>query len=117
MAAAAVRGHSPADACIIAETCRPAAGNPDLLGPRIHNVEPALCRHSRPDNPALQARITDTAAKRAKGQPTVPSTLATELATNPYLRAHLPALKAAVGLPKANDATVFAEIRARKDKF
>ncbi len=70
-----------------------------------------------PDNPALQARITDTAAKRAKGQPTVPSTLATELATNPYLRAHLPALKAAVGLPKADDATVFAEIRARKDKF
>jgi hydroxyacylglutathione hydrolase len=70
-----------------------------------------------PGNPALHARITDTAAKRAKGQPTVPSTLATELATNPYLRAHLPALKAAVGLPQADDATVFAEIRARKDKF
>ena len=70
-----------------------------------------------PGNPALQARITDTAAKRGKGQPTVPSTLATELATNPYLRAHLPALKAAVGLPQADDATVFAEIRARKDKF
>jgi hydroxyacylglutathione hydrolase len=70
-----------------------------------------------PDNLALHARITDTAAKRAKGQPTVPSTLATELATNPYLRAHLPALKAAVGLPQADDATVFAEIRARKDKF
>ena len=70
-----------------------------------------------PDNPALHARITDTAAKRGKGQPTVPSTLAIELATNPYLRAHLPSLKAAVGLPQADDATVFAEIRARKDKF
>ena len=39
------------------------------------------------------------------------------LDTNPYLRAYLPALKAAVGLPDADDATVFAEIRARKDKF
>jgi hydroxyacylglutathione hydrolase len=43
--------------------------------------------------------------------------LRTELETNPFLRAHLPALKAAVGLPDADDVTVFAEIRARKDKF
>lgn len=70
-----------------------------------------------PDNPALQTRIHDTAAARAAGQPTVPSTLALELATNPYLRAHLPALKAAVGLQDADDAAVFAEIRGRKDKF
>ena len=70
-----------------------------------------------PDNPALKARIADTATARAAGRPTVPSTLALELATNPYLRAHLPALKTAVGLPDADDVTVFAEIRARKDKF
>lgn len=70
-----------------------------------------------PDNLALRARIADTATARAAGQPTVPATLALELATNPYLRAHLPALKAAVGLPEADDVAVFAEIRARKDKF
>jgi len=70
-----------------------------------------------PDNPALISRIAEVADHRARGAPTVPVTLAKELATNPYLRAHLPALKAAVGLPDADAATVFAEIRARKDKF
>jgi hydroxyacylglutathione hydrolase len=69
------------------------------------------------DNPALMSRIADVTARREKGQPTVPSRLSDERATNPYLRAHLPALKSAVGLPNADDATVFAEIRARKDRF
>jgi hydroxyacylglutathione hydrolase len=70
-----------------------------------------------PNNPALISRIADVAEKRAKGTPTVPVPLQIELDTNPYLRAHLPALKTAVGLPDADDVTVFAEIRARKDKF
>lgn len=70
-----------------------------------------------PDNPQLISRMAEVADKRAKGLPTVPVRLQDELATNPYLRAHLPALKTAVGLPDADDATVFAEIRARKDKF
>ena len=70
-----------------------------------------------PDNPQLISRAADVAEKRAKGIPTVPVPLKVELDTNPYLRAHLPALKAAVGLPDADDVTVFAEIRARKDKF
>jgi hydroxyacylglutathione hydrolase len=69
------------------------------------------------DNPALISRISDVTARREKGQPTVPSRLSDERATNPYLRAHLPALKAAVGLPNADATTVFAEIRARKDRF
>lgn len=70
-----------------------------------------------PDNPRLISRIAEVADRRAKGLPTVPVPLEEELATNPYLRAHLPALKTAVGLPDADDVTVFAEIRARKDKF
>jgi hydroxyacylglutathione hydrolase len=69
------------------------------------------------DNEALISRISDVTAKREKGLPTVPSRLSLELATNPYLRAPLPALKHAVGLPNATDAEVFAEIRARKDRF
>jgi hydroxyacylglutathione hydrolase len=63
------------------------------------------------------SRIDEVAALRAKGLPTVPSRLSQERATNPYLRAHLPALKMAVGLPDATDSDVFAAIRARKDKF
>ena len=70
-----------------------------------------------PDNPELISRSAEVAARRAQGAATVPVRLKTELATNPFLRAHLPALKAAVGLPDADDVTVFAEIRARKDKF
>lgn len=68
-------------------------------------------------NPALISRIDEVTALRQKGQPTVPSRLSVERATNPYLRAHLPALKSAVGLPDAADIAVFAEIRARKDRF
>ncbi len=63
------------------------------------------------------SRQAEVAEARAEGRPTVPVPLDVELATNPYLRAHLPALKAAVGLPDADPAMVFAEIRARKDRF
>jgi hydroxyacylglutathione hydrolase len=69
------------------------------------------------DNAALMSRVTRVSAMREKGQPTVPSRLSEELATNPYLRAHLPQMKAAVGMPSATDAEVFAEIRSRKDRF
>ncbi len=70
-----------------------------------------------PENASLISRNDRVAQSRAAGQPTVPVTLQTELDTNPYLRAHLPALKAAVGLPNSDSATVFAEIRSRKDRF
>ena len=70
-----------------------------------------------PDNPELISRIEAVAASRAKDLPTVPVRLQTELETNPFLRAHIPAVKASVGLPDADPAIVFAEIRARKDRF
>jgi len=70
-----------------------------------------------PDNAALTSRAEAIETARAEGRPTVPSTLAEELATNPFLRAGQPAVKAAVGMPDATDAEVFAEIRARKDDF
>jgi len=70
-----------------------------------------------PDNVALISRNAAIAAARQNGQPTVPSRLSEELATNPFLRAHLPGIKAGLGLAEASDAAVFAEIRARKDRF
>lgn len=70
-----------------------------------------------PQNPALLARIDRVAKARAAGEATVPSLLSDERATNPFLRAGLPQVKDAVGLAGASDAEVFAEIRARKDKF
>ncbi|MEW5422320.1 hydroxyacylglutathione hydrolase [Amorphus sp. 3PC139-8] len=68
-----------------------------------------------PENEVLKARVADVKAKRARGEPTVPSTMAEEKATNPFLRADDPALAAAIGLEGAAPEEVFAELRARRD--
>ena len=70
-----------------------------------------------PSNAALISRSSAVDAARAKGEPTVPSTLAEELATNPFLRANDPAIQAHLGMTGADPADVFAEIRTRKDCF
>lgn len=70
-----------------------------------------------PDNPALRERADATHAARTAGEPTVPAPLGLEKRTNPFLRAGDPGIKEAVGLPAAPDVEVFAEIRARKDRF
>ena len=70
-----------------------------------------------PDNQALISRVATIADARQIGQPTVPSRLSDELATNPFLRASHPQMKARLGLSEATDAAVFTEIRARKDRF
>jgi len=69
------------------------------------------------DNPALLQRAADIDSARARGEATVPSTLALELATNPFLRASHPDVKARVGLPENPDVEVFARVRALKDAF
>ncbi len=70
-----------------------------------------------PDNAALRDRAADIDRVRAAGEPTVPSSLALEKATNPFLRAADPAIQAHLGMSGAEPAAVFAEIRARKDRF
>ena len=70
-----------------------------------------------PENPQLISRAEEIDAARSEGRPTVPSTLETELATNPFLRPADPGIRAAVGMPTAPDAEVFAEVRKRKDNF
>lgn len=68
-------------------------------------------------NPALRERAEDVARARAHGEPTVPARLDLERATNPFLRAGDPGIKAALGMSDASDAEAFAEIRRRKDNF
>ncbi|MFZ1725522.1 MAG: hydroxyacylglutathione hydrolase, partial [Albidovulum sp.] len=97
-----------------------AALPPETLVCSGHEYTQANARFAltiEPGNPALISRSQAIAAARAAGHPTVPSTLAEELATNPFLRADLPEVKAAIDMSDASDAAVFAEIRARKDRF
>jgi hydroxyacylglutathione hydrolase len=54
---------------------------------------------------------------RAAGKATLPTTIAAERATNPFLRAEEPWIAAALGMAGADPAAVFAEIRTRKDRF
>ncbi len=74
-----------------------------------------------PDNPALRSRAGAEQGKIDQGRPTLPSTLALELATNPFLRCARPELAASAGgrLGRAarNELEVFATIRLWKDQF
>ena len=69
------------------------------------------------DNKALLARSASIDAARARGEATVPSLLGEEKATNPFLRADVPAVQRAVDMPGADPVAVFAEVRHRKDVF
>ena len=68
-------------------------------------------------NAALKERAALVARMREANQPTVPSTLGEERATNPFLRADRPELAAAVSMTGAAPADVFSAIRTRKDSF
>lgn len=70
-----------------------------------------------PGNELLQARAAAIFAKRKNAQPTVPSLLSEEIATNPFLRADHPAIAKALGMTGEASDRVFAEIRARKDQY
>jgi len=68
-------------------------------------------------NPALAVRIARFDDMRREAAPMAIATLAEEKATNPFLRAADPSLKAALGMAGATDGECFAELRARKDRF
>lgn len=58
---------------------------------------------AEPDNTAIHARLAEVAAQRERDEATVPTTIATERATNPFLR--------------AASVEEFARLRAGKDSF
>ncbi|MEA1072566.1 hydroxyacylglutathione hydrolase [Sphingomonas sp. LY160] len=59
--------------------------------------------HAFPDDAAIASRLEQIEQARAEGRSTVPTTVAEERATNPFLR--------------ARDNDHFAELRAAKDRF
>jgi len=70
-----------------------------------------------PDNLALIARAAEAADQTAQHKPTIPTTIDSEKAANPFLRADVAEVAEAVGMAGKAAAQVFAEIRARKNKF
>lgn len=78
-----------------------------------------------PGNPAVQQRIDATRQLRAAGQPTVPSTIALEKATNPFLRCAQPEIIATLqrrgladtGEPGIGELGVFTALRKWRNRF
>jgi hydroxyacylglutathione hydrolase len=69
-----------------------------------------------PENAALVTRMKSIEASRAAGLPTLPTTVALEKATNPFLRTHSAAIRARLGLDGALDWQVFARLRELKNR-
>jgi len=82
-----------------------------------------FARHVEPDNPALIDRQTECERLRAQDRPTLPSVLAVEQATNPFLRWDAPGViqatrqRAPSPAASADAVAVFTALRAWKDEF
>jgi hydroxyacylglutathione hydrolase len=75
-----------------------------------------------PGNRALREKLGAVQALRRRGEPTVPSTIAEEKATNPFLRTASEELAASVrqrvpDLPPGDPVALFAAVRQLKDHF
>ncbi|MDQ0560904.1 hydroxyacylglutathione hydrolase [Rhizobium mesoamericanum] len=70
-----------------------------------------------PDNQRLILRAEEIEALRAENKFTIPTTLALEKETNPFLRAADPIIRRNLLMENKTNEEVFAEIRRRKDNF
>ncbi|RLN15373.1 hypothetical protein BBJ28_00007891 [Nothophytophthora sp. Chile5] len=72
--------------------------------------------HVEPDNAAIQEKLAWATIQTAKGESTIPSTIAEELATNPFMRIHHSSVQTFVG-GETDPAVVMGKLRAAKDGF
>ena len=80
----------------------------------------AFAKAIEPDNPAIDTYTALCQSRRAAGEPTLPSSLATERAVNPFLRCREPAVVAAAvaqGAPSQHEVDVFAALRDWKNRY
>lgn len=80
-----------------------------------------FARAVEPDNPARDARVAEVDAQRARGEPSLPTTIASERACNPFLRVDAPGVRATLaqrlgGEPR-DRVEAFAALRTWKDGF
>ena len=80
-----------------------------------------FARAVEPGNARLAERFLADGERRSRGEPTVPSTIALERETNPFLRAHVPEVAASAarhaGRPLASPLEVFAAVREWKNGY
>ena len=107
-----------------ASLARLAALPPDTQVYCAHEYTQSCLRFAKtvePANAAIDARIAAVTTLRSGGQPSIPSTLTEELATNPFLRWSVPGVIAAattrLGHRPANDAETFSAIRVWRDSL
>jgi hydroxyacylglutathione hydrolase len=72
---------------------------------------------AEPSNNALQARMVEARAQRAAGKYTVPSTMGSEKACNPFLRPESAEIQRKVGGAGKELWEIFGAVRADKDRF
>ncbi|MBU1864378.1 MAG: hydroxyacylglutathione hydrolase [Candidatus Omnitrophica bacterium] len=70
-----------------------------------------------PNNKMIKERLKTVKKLQQMQEPTVSSTIGEEKETNVFLRAHTQQIKQAIGMKRASDVDVFAELRRRKDSF
>ncbi|MBE9608916.1 hydroxyacylglutathione hydrolase [Chitinilyticum piscinae] len=79
-----------------------------------------FARNAEPNNPLILARLATVSAQRAQARPSLPSRLADELATNPFLRLESPSIQQQLrqrGIADSDPAALFAALRQWKDHF
>ena len=73
-----------------------------------------------PDNPAVRERLAQVKHLRDTGRPSLPSTIALERQTNPFLRSSDPAIRGRLeawsGRNLTTEVDTFAELRQSKDR-
>lgn len=74
-----------------------------------------FAQHVEPGNTAVREKLAKVTAMRDRGEATVPSTIAEELATNPFLRVGEASVQSA--FPGETAADVLGAVRKAKDGF
>jgi hydroxyacylglutathione hydrolase len=70
-----------------------------------------------PDNHALTHRMEKVRQRRQANQPTIPTTIAEERLSNPFLRTHLMSVQQSLDMVGRAESEIFAKLRHLKDSF
>ncbi len=81
----------------------------------LHNINFALTVD--PDNTALLQRRVETIQKRNAQLPSLPSSIALERATNPFLRCDIQSIQSALDLEKHSELDVFTKLREIRNSY